>query len=173
MSNFNELDHRISNYLRVAEKPGLIRGIATIFAHSGDSWICLAITFLIWYFGDPDWKYRMIMIGIAFIAAALVVMIIKFIVRRKRPEGEWGGMYRKADPYSFPSGHAARGLLIGIVALGLGPLWFGIILIIWGPLVGIARIAMGVHYVSDVIAGWVVGGILGIIGLQVIPLLLN
>ena len=100
-------------------------------------------------------------------------MIIKFIVRRKRPEGEWGGMYRKTDPYSFPSGHAARGVLIGVVALGLGPVWFGIILMIWGPLVGISRIAMGVHYFSDVFAGWIVGGILGVIGLNYIPLLLN
>ena len=99
-------------------------------------------------------------------------MLIKFIVRRKRPEGDWGGIYRKTDPYSFPSGHAARGLLIGVVAMGLGPVWFGITLIIWGPLVGLSRIAMGVHYLSDVLAGWVVGILLGLIGLNVIPLFL-
>ena len=166
MEQIRSLDYKISNFLRIAENPGIFRAIAASFAHSGDSWICLAVTFLIWYFGDPAWKYRMLFITIAFMTTALVVMIIKFIVRRKRPEGEWGGMYRKTDPYSFPSGHAARGLLIGVVALGLGPPVFGITLMIWGPIVGLARIAMGVHFFSDVLAGWIVGGILGIVGLN-------
>ena len=173
MDQIRSLDYKMSNFLRIAEKLGIVRTITSIFAHSGDSWICLVVTFLIWYFGDQAWKYRMLFITIAFITTALVVMIIKFIVRRKRPEGDWGEMYRKTDPYSFPSGHAARGMLIGVVALGLGPPWFGITLMIWGPIVGLARIAMGVHYFSDVLVGWIVGSILGIVGLNVIPLLLN
>ena len=172
MEKLESLDQRVSKYIRIAENPGLLRSIASIFAHSGDSIICLAVTLLIWYFGNDFWKHRMLVITISFLVAAVIVMITKFIVRRKRPEGDWGDMYRKTDPYSFPSGHATRGMLIGVVALGLGPAWFGIALIIWGPLVGLARIAMGVHYFSDVFAGWIIGVIMGIICLNVIPSLL-
>ena len=53
-------------------------------------------------------------------------------------------------------------MMLGVLALIVGPPWFGIVLIIWGPLVGVARVAMGVHYVSDVVVGWVIGVIAGV-----------
>ena len=84
-------------------------------------------------------------------------MAIKFLVRRKRPEGDWGGIYRRTDPHSFPSGHAARAALLAVLAISLGPTWFGILLLIWAPLVILARVVMGVHYLSDVIAGAILG----------------
>jgi undecaprenyl-diphosphatase len=92
---------------------------------------------------------------------------IKFLVRRKRPEGEWGSIYRNTDPHSFPSGHAARAFLIAVVASALGPAWLSILLWIWAPLVALARVAMGVHYVSDVVAGAVLGVVVAGIGLQI------
>jgi undecaprenyl-diphosphatase len=88
-------------------------------------------------------------------------------VRRKRPEGEWGGIYRSTDPHSFPSGHAARSFLIAVVAAGLSPMWLAVILWIWAPIVALARVAMGVHYVSDVAAGAMLGIVAAIIGLQI------
>jgi undecaprenyl-diphosphatase len=102
--------------------------------------------------------------GISVLAA--LVMGIKFIVRRRRPEGEWGSIYRNTDPHSFPSGHAARSFLIAVLASGLGPAWLAVILWFWAPLVGLARVAMGVHYLSDIIAGAALGIVIALIGLQ-------
>ena len=42
-----ELDARLSDQLRVAEKPGLLRSIAVFFAHSGDSWFWWAALMLL------------------------------------------------------------------------------------------------------------------------------
>jgi membrane-associated phospholipid phosphatase len=36
------------------------------------------------------------------------------------------------------------------------------LLLIWGPLVALARVAMGVHYLSDIIGGALLGIILGL-----------
>jgi undecaprenyl-diphosphatase len=47
--------------------------------------------------------------------------------------------------------------MLAVLALGLGPLWLGITLLIWAPLVSLARIILGVHYPSDVAAGMVLG----------------
>ena len=33
-----ELDARLSNQMRVVERPGALRSISILFAHSGDSW---------------------------------------------------------------------------------------------------------------------------------------
>jgi undecaprenyl-diphosphatase len=90
------------------------------------------------------------------------VLAVKVIVRRERPAGKWGDIYRKTDPHSFPSGHATRAALLAVLALGTGPLWFGILLSIWAPLVILSRVAMGVHYLSDVLAGTVLGIILAV-----------
>ena len=165
-----ELDARLSNHLRVAERPGLLRNISVIFAHSGDSWFWGVALILLWLFtDDPFWKeWAVVLLG-AISALVVIVMILKFTIRRRRPDGEWGGIYRNTDPHSFPSGHAARAVLIAVMATGLGPAWMGIILWVWAPLVSLARVAMGVHFASDVVAGMLVGILVAILGLEVYP----
>jgi undecaprenyl-diphosphatase len=164
-----ELDARLSDRLRVAEQPGLLRTLAVFFAHSGDSWFWGLGLLLLWWLGDSFWKQWVLIMFAGIVALIVVVMSIKFTVRRRRPEGEWGGIYRNTDPHSFPSGHAARAFLIAVLATGLGPAWLAISLCIWAPLVCLARVAMGVHYVSDVIAGAILGIIIGLVVAQFAP----
>lgn len=167
MRSVLELDAHLSNRMRVAEKPGGLRTLAAFFAHSGDSWFWGAALILLWFFSNSAWrKWEVVeFVGIGLLAA--LVMAIKFRVRRQRPEGEWGRIYRSADPHSFPSGHAARAFLIATIATGLAPAWLAVILWIWAPLVSLARVAMGVHYVSDVVVGALLGILVAWIGLQI------
>ncbi len=163
-----KIDARLSNQMRVAEQPGLLRNISVFFAHSGDSWFWGLGLILLWVFHyDLHWKKWAVVLFGGISVLAVIVMSLKFLIRRRRPEGEWGGIYRNTDPHSFPSGHAARAFMIAMVATGLGPPWAGILLWVWAPLVALARVAMGVHYVSDVVAGALVGIIIGMIGLEV------
>jgi undecaprenyl-diphosphatase len=153
--------------MRVAEKPGALRAISVFFAHSGDSWFWAIGLFILWLSGGSFWKQWAVVqfAGISFLAA--LVLAIKFSVKRRRPEGEWGRVYRFTDPHSFPSGHAARAFLIATVAAGLGPAWLAIALWIWAPVVALARVAMGVHYLSDIVAGTFLGILVALIGLQI------
>ncbi|MGE5123309.1 MAG: phosphatase PAP2 family protein [Acidobacteriaceae bacterium] len=156
-----ELDARLSANLRIAEKPGTLRTLAVVLAHSGDSWFWLIGLAVLWWLGSGYWKTRALVLILSILVTAVVVFLVKFLVRRRRPEGEWGKIYRSTDPHSFPSGHAVRSLMLGVVMLGLGPLWMGLLLVAWAPLVGLARVAMGVHYLSDVVVGWVLGLLIG------------
>jgi undecaprenyl-diphosphatase len=168
-----ELDARLSNQMRVAEKPGALRAIAVFFAHSGDSWFWAIGLFAMWLSGNSFWKeWALVQLGSISLLAA-IVLLIKFRIKRKRPAGEWGRVYRASDPHSFPSGHAARAFLIATIASGLGPSGLATFLWIWAPLVALARVAMGVHYLSDVVAGAFFGIIIALIGLQVYPPLFN
>lgn len=162
------LDERLSRKLRIAEKPGLLRTLAAFLAHSGDSWFWLLGLAGLWLLGDEAWKQRALILAVSILVTAVLVMAVKFTIRRKRPEGEWGGMYRATDPHSFPSGHAARAFLLAVLGVGLGPGWFGLLLALWAPLVSLARVAMGVHYLSDVLAGMLVGLVLGGVVLGVV-----
>jgi undecaprenyl-diphosphatase len=100
---------------------------------------------------------------------AILVFAIKLIVRRERPEGEWGSVYRSSDPHSFPSGHAARAILLAVLTLSWGPVWLAVILCLWAPLVALARVAMGVHYLTDVLVGAVLGLGVGVLALLLLP----
>ena len=161
ISKILELDARLSAQMRVAERPGFIRSLAVFLAHSGDSWFWWVALALLWWLGTPFWKHWGQVVLISIIGLAILVLSIKFLVRRKRPDGDWGGFYRKTDPHSFPSGHAARAFLIAVLVSGLGPAWLIIILWLWAPLVCLARVAMGVHYLSDILAGMFIGLITG------------
>lgn len=161
-----ELDNRLSRLSRLGVNDRLTKTVAVILAHSGDSWFWLLGLLLLWWFGNEYWKQRAVALGAGILVTALVVMAIKFTVRRSRPEGQWGQIYRSTDPHSFPSGHAARSMMLAVMALGLGPLWLGLLLLAWAPLVSLARVVLGVHYPSDVIAGMALGAVLGAIVLQ-------
>lgn len=152
-----EADNRLSSRLRVAERPGPLRTLAAILAHSGDSWFWgLGLAF-VWWRGQAGWREWAVraLISIAVLAAS--VLLIKLAVRRRRPEGEWGAIYRNTDPHSFPSGHAARAVLLAALAAAWGPAWLAAALLLWAPLVSLSRVAMGLHYLSDVLAGAALG----------------
>ena len=97
----------------------------------------------------------------AFLAVVVVAMvgnrILKEIVGRPRPDVRPSP--ESVSQFSFPSGHAAntlavwaglllvvrtRPLRIAVLALGVAVL----------AVVGFSRLAIGVHYPSDLIAGW-------------------
>lgn len=167
MERLLALDVRLSSRIRIAERPGPLRTVAAVLAHSGDSWFWWAGLALLSLLGNTFWRMWGVTVLISIVILAIIVLGIKFTIRRRRPEGEWGAIYRNTDPHSFPSGHAARAILIAILAISLGPTWLALILVIWAPLVVFARVAMGLHYLSDVIAGTVLGAIAGGVALFV------
>ncbi len=100
------------------------------------------------------------------IVASLIILIgvpaIKEAVDRPRPAG---GLV-EASGSSYPSGHAAHSVFYAwlalTVALRVRPAWrYGTLLIGLGlgltVVVGLSRVYLGVHYVSDVSGGWALG----------------
>jgi len=170
--NFLKVDADLSNRMRIAEKPGLLRTLSAFLAHSGDSWFWAVGLILLWSSGDAFWKQWALVVFGGIVVLATMVLIIKFSVKRRRPDGEWGLLYRSTDPHSFPSGHAARSFLIATLSVALGPPWLAFILVVWAPLVALARVAMGVHYLSDILAGALLGVLAGLIGIALYQSLL-
>ena len=96
--------------------------------------------------------------------AFLLTTGLKQVYERARPDA--GSAIRLPHSYSFPSGHAATGIAVfGLLAVLLaersrtrhaGVLWLlcGFSL---GAAVGVSRVVLNVHFVSDVIAGFCVG----------------
>jgi len=163
-----ELDQELTSRLRIKE-PSKLKLFGAFIAHSGDSWFILFGLFLIWLLTDGLWHHMSALMAAASIVLAVFVLVVKFSVKRQRPEGKWGAIYRNTDPHSFPSGHAARTAMLAFIALSIAPLWFGILLLVWAPLVSLARVWMGVHYLSDVLVGFLLGILAGFLVLQLSP----
>jgi membrane-associated phospholipid phosphatase len=166
------LDRTLSKNLRLQPEKRWLWNLTAFLAHSGDSWFWLAALFVIWLVTKQAWHVKTALMATGILVLAVLVLAVKFTVRRSRPQGEWGAIYRNTDPHSFPSGHAARAAMLAVLALGLGPLWFAILILVWAPMVSLARIAMGLHYLSDVVAGLILGVMAGLVILQISPLLM-
>ncbi len=159
-------DKEWSDLIRIANLPKPFRQASAIVAHSGDTgwwWIALV---LIWLIGNIFWKQWAITVALGIAFLGIVMWPIKKLVDRRRPIGFWGKRTRKNDPESFPSGHAARGFLLAVLATGLGPAWLAVLFWIWAPLIALSRVSMGVHFLSDTIGGLLLGVIVGLLWLH-------
>ena len=65
------------------------------------------------------------------------------------------------DEYSFPSGHAQHAALFwGLLMIRFRNRWFRVAAMLMVFLIGFSRIYLGVHFPTDVLAGWMVGALL-------------
>ncbi len=173
LQKLNKLDLDLSARARLKPGGGIGWWAAVILAHSGDSWLCGSAVGLVWLltFGKEPLHAFSAILAISIIVQALLVFGLKQWIRRERPTGDWGGIYRSIDPHSFPSGHATRSVMLAVLGLALGPAWLGWLLVIWAPLVCLARVVTGVHYISDILGGIALGLLMGLVMVQISPLL--
>lgn len=156
-----ERDAAWSQAMRLEGGQGILRTAAAVLAHSGDSWFWALGLLIAAAAGSPEVRLGAFRSLAAIGGLAAVVLAVKLLIRRRRPEGEWGAIYRTTDPHSFPSGHAARAFLLAVLALAWSSSAPAAILIVWAPLVALSRVAMGLHYLSDVVGGALLGLVAG------------
>ena len=100
----------------------------------------------------------------AFLGSQLVVSLLKEWFDRPRPTV--GSAVPLPESAAFPSGHATAGVAslgaLAVLAAERLPArrartWLWSVVIVGGLAVGLSRIALDVHYVTDVLAGWCLG----------------
>jgi len=124
---------------------------------------------------------RAILYPLAILSGALVIEVIKRLVERERPNiVPWVVPEQSVHGFSFPSGHATNNALLGILVMGvlfqmkwrLGvKLALAFLILAWVLAVGFNRIYLGVHWPTDVLGGWCLGGLIGSAWLKLISLL--
>jgi membrane-associated phospholipid phosphatase len=161
MEDLLRLDDKYSHKAQIPSDRTGLKKAAAFLAHSGDSWFWGAGLVLLWFVGPKPWRPYITLLFLGIVSTAFCVMILKFTIKRPRPEGEWGQIYRNSDPHAFPSGHAARGAMLSVIMLLSGLWWIGLILVAWTILVDLSRVGLGVHYFSDILGGTLIGIVMG------------
>lgn len=140
--------------------PRFVSWPLVLFVRIGDGWLWGAIALSLWYaLPVPELK-RVVLHCILAIAVSLVIYFpIKFSMRRLRPYDsglDVSPLVPPLDKYSFPSGHTMNNLAVALT-LALSFPRLTVPALVFPLVLGTLRVLFGVHYLSDIVGGGVLG----------------
>jgi undecaprenyl-diphosphatase len=142
--------------------PKMVSWMLIALVRIGDGWIWTLIALYLWLVLPlPQLKLVVLHCLVALGISLALYWPVKLLVRRARPFDAGLEVVPKVPPldkYSFPSGHTMNNMA---VALTLG-LYFPhiMLLALFIPMaLGVLRILFGVHFLSDIGAGALLGGL--------------
>jgi len=166
-------DHRLMRRVHRWRAPRWFRILMVFATRSGDGWLWYALgVILMIYGGNQRWEA----IGAGATAAVAGIFLfrsLKKLSRRKRPceiEPHCWAALLPPDKYSFPSGHSISAFAVAM-SIGLFYPQLEVCLLVAALLIATSRIILGMHFLSDVLAGCAIGAILGFTSFHVFALL--
>src|SRR5215470_15289181 len=156
-------DHRVMQRMNRWRAPRWVRIWTITVTRLGDGWIWYVLGFLLLAFGGPQRFAAVCAAGAAAVLGIFVFKALKHLSQRPRPcqiEPHCWSKVLPLDQFSFPSGHTMTAFSIALVISYFypsleAPLFFMAISI------AVSRIVLGMHFLSDVLAGAVLGVALG------------
>ena len=156
-------EHDVSNFIQSFRNDALTSYMKFV-THVGDLFGYIAIILILGIILLLKRRFDLVIqIVSVVVSSALLNLVLKSLIDRPRP---YGVALVKVNFHSFPSGHATSaivfyGLMIYFIfkltknlSLKLLSSFFCILIIL---LIGISRIYLGVHYPTDVLAGYSFG----------------
>jgi len=165
MLNFIAIrDHRLMRQVNRWQPPRWIRLWVVCASRGGDGWFWYALGLVILLFGGPDRFVAAACAGLAVAAGIAVFLHLKRIAGRKRPcaiEPSCWARLLPPDQFSFPSGHTITAFAASVPLMHFYPeLTAG--LLFCACSIALSRILLGLHFLSDVLAGAAIGALLGL-----------
>ena len=157
-------DHRVMQRMNRWRAPRWVRIWTITVTRLGDGWIWYALGFLLLGFGGPQRFAAVSAAGAAAVFGIFVFKALKHLSQRQRPcqiEPHCWSRILPPDKFSFPSGHTMTAFSIALVISYFYPSLEGVLLFL-ALNIAVSRIVLGMHFLSDVLAGMVLGVGLGV-----------
>ncbi|XP_015815892.3 inactive phospholipid phosphatase 7 isoform X1 [Nothobranchius furzeri] len=139
-----------------------LRPMVTLLALTGHAlpWICGTLICL-WRSSTLAGQEVLVNLLMALILDLMTVAGIQKLVKRRGPWDFPPGLldYVAMDTYSFPAAHASRAVMVAKFLLNhlVLAVPLRILLYLWAFLVGVSRVLLGKHHLSDVGCGFALG----------------
>jgi undecaprenyl-diphosphatase len=144
--------------------PGMTRAM-NVISLLGYNVLIVELVIALVVFARLRWRRAAVWLTVAMAGSLVLDLTLKYIYHRTRPTAYFG---MAPHSYSFPSGHAMcsfcfYGVLAGLLSARTKPLGWRIL--IWFTAaalviaIGLSRIYLGVHYPSDVVAGYLAAAV--------------
>jgi len=144
--------------IQQVESPLLDSFFRVITSLGDELFYLLFLPFLLWC---VDF-YLGIRVGIIFLLSVYVNTGLKEIFQQPRPFDILAEIQKvHASGYGFPSGHAQSSLVVwGSIAYWEKQIWIRNLSVLLILLIGFSRIYLGVHFPTDILGGWLFGGLI-------------
>lgn len=160
-------DDRLSDRVFAWRPPRWVRLWMLGASRLGDGWLWLAAALLLVAAG-PEGRPALARGALSAGCANALLVLVKGRVRRARPCERGNPVAFQASPlnwlpsdrFSFPSGHALNAFAIGS-AISLSLPLLTVPVLVLAASVAASRVVLGLHWLSDVLVGAAVGGLIG------------
>jgi undecaprenyl-diphosphatase len=152
-------DQRLMRRLNRWSAPRWVRLWMLAATRAGDGWLWYAIGVVVLIFGGPE-RFRAVAAGM--LAAGTGILFFRAVKKatgRKRPctyEPHCWARLLPPDQFSFPSGHTITAFSVAVSLASFYP-DAAIGLVFCAASVAVSRIVLGMHFLSDVLAGAAIG----------------
>jgi undecaprenyl-diphosphatase len=163
LSALSRPDYLVMRGLNRWSAPGWFRWWMLLATRAGDGWLWGMLGIAILCSSAPS-RFEALGAGLLAVGSGtLIFRYLKRVVCRTRPrdiEPNCWAPVATCDRFSFPSGHSTTAFA---VALSLGSFYPEImpLLLVLAANVAVSRVFVGMHFLSDVIAGSGMGALLG------------
>jgi undecaprenyl-diphosphatase len=156
-------DHRVMRRMNRWRAPRWFRLWMLMSTRLGDGWLWYGLGLMLLVWGGPQRFAAVTAAGSAALLGVVVFMALKHLSHRRRPcqfEPHCWAKVLPPDKFSFPSGHTMTAFSIALVLSYFYP-EFEATLFFFALSIAVSRIVLGMHFLSDVLAGMVLGAALG------------
>ncbi|MGF1697753.1 phosphatase PAP2 family protein [Vibrio kyushuensis] len=144
------LQHRFSHQ---------VARVSKAISHSGDGHLYLVLGLTAFFFDGPQGELFFWSVLMAYAIELPIYWLMKNSVKRRRPEELTpyiAAFITPSDRYSLPSGHTAAGFLFATLIGAFYPTLLPVAFV-WACLIGASRVLLGVHFLTDIVIGALLG----------------
>lgn len=132
--------------------------ICRYLSRTGDGELYVVFMILLYY--QQGWQSGLLRaLILAFCIERPIYFVLKNSFKRNRPAAalnNFNSFITPSDKFSFPSGHTSAAFMVAVLIGSFSP-YLLVPLCLWASVIGFSRVALGVHFPTDILVGCTIG----------------